>query len=153
MRLIRSTAIVPVVLMGGGGVVSFGVAVFILGRAITLAVTSNQSLAILIVQLIRMVDASLVGILMVVLAFGIYELLIARVELPLQSALVAHDMWELERRVIETVVVIVAVTALEAIIEPAPRIEQLEIVAASAVVIVALGVFLRLDSGSHTRRP
>jgi hypothetical protein len=64
---------------------------------------------------------------------GICELLVARVERPPPAALVARNLWELERCVIRTVIMIIAVTSLEVIVEPARRIEQLEIVGASAM--------------------
>jgi uncharacterized membrane protein YqhA len=67
------------------------------------------------------------------------------VERPLPAALVVHSVTDLELRVLHTVVVILAVTALQAIVAPAANIGQFEVVAACAVAIVAVAVFLRLS--------
>jgi uncharacterized membrane protein YqhA len=152
LRLIWATAIVPVVTMGAGGCVSFGIALVMLGRVVVSAATNQETPASLIVELVRVIDASLVGVVMIVLAFGIYELLIGPVARPLPAALSVRDLLDLEERVLRTVIVIIAVTAVEAIVEPAPHVEQLEIVGSAAVVILALAVFLRFESRRHGER-
>src|SRR5512142_2575158 len=124
---------------------SFGVALLLLWRVLVLLVARPGEVGALIVQLVRVVDATLVGVVMVVIAFGLFELLIARVARPLPAALRARSLWELEARVLRTVVMIMAVTALEAVVEPAPHVEQLEVVVASAVAILALTLFLRFE--------
>jgi len=152
LRLIWAAAIVPVVLMGAGGCVSYGIALLTLGRVVVSAATNQGRLASLIVDLVRVIDATLVGVVMTILAFGVYELLIAPVGRPLPAALSVRNMLDLEERVLRTVVVIIAVTALEAVVEPAPNVAQFEIVGAAAVTIVALAVFLRFESRRHGER-
>ena len=145
LRLIRMLAKVPVVMMGLGAVASFGIALVLLVQAVEHAITVADGLAEALVELARVIDAVLIGVVMIVLAFGIYELLISPVERPLPAALVVHSVTDLELRVLHTVVVILAVTALQAIVAPAANIGQFEVVAACAVAIVAVAVFLRLS--------
>jgi uncharacterized membrane protein YqhA len=149
LRVIQLGAIVPVLIMGLGAAVSFAIAFLVLAHVVVDAAIAPGRLASLIVELVRVIDAVLIGVVMTVLAFGIYELLVAKVERPLPAGLVVRNIWDLERRVIQTVAMIIAVTALEAIVEPAPQIEQLEIVGASAIAILALALFVRF--GGHER--
>lgn len=147
LRVIQLSAILPVLIMGLGAAVSFAIAFLVLSHVVVDAVIAPGRLASLIVELVRVIDAVLIGVVMTLLAFGIYELLVAKVERPLPAALVVRNIWDLERRVIQTVVMIIAVTALEAIVDPAPHAEQLEIVGASAIAILALALFVRF--GGH----
>jgi uncharacterized membrane protein YqhA len=147
LRVIQLSAIVPVLIMGLGAAVAFAIALLVLGHVVVDAVIAPGRLAALIVELVRVIDAVLIGVVMTVLAFGIYELLVAEVEQPLPAALVVRNIWDLERRIIQTVVMIIAVTAMEAIVEPSPHVEQLEIVVASAIAILALALFARF--GGH----
>ena len=147
LSVIRMLARVPVVLMGFGAVASFGIALVILVQAVEHAITMPNTLAEALVELARVIDAVLIGVVMIVLAFGIYELLISPVERPLPGALVVHSVADLELRVLHTVVVILAVTALQAIVAPAANVGQFEVVAACTLAIVAVAVFLRLSGG------
>lgn len=147
LRVIQFIAIVPVFIMGLSAVVSFAIAFLVLGHVVVDVIIAPARLASLIVELVRVIDAVLIGVVMTVLAFGIYELLVAKVERPLPAVLVVRNIWDLERRVIQTVIMIIAVTAMEAIVEPSPHIEQLEIVVASVIAILALALFVRL--GGH----
>lgn len=147
LRIIRMLAIVPVVMMGLGAVASFGIALVLLGQAVDHAITVPEGLAEALVELARVIDAVLIGVVMIVLAFGIYELLISPVERPLPAALVVRSVTDLELRVLHTVVVILAVTALQAIVAPAVNVGQFEVVAACTLAIVAVAVFLRLSGG------
>ena len=150
LRLIRATAIFPVALMGVGAAVSYGIALLEL-VGIVVAVTSGlHDLPARIVELVRLVDISLVGMLMSILAFGIYELFLGSFEWPLAPALVVRDMWDLERRVAQTVAVILAVTALDVVVEPVQEQSELAVVGAAVIAMLAIGIYLRLESG---RRP
>lgn len=147
LRVMQLGAIVPVLIMGVGALVSFAVAFLVLGHVVVDALTTAGPLASLIVELVRAIDAVLIGVVMTVLAFGIYELLVAKVDRPLPAALVVRNIWDLERHVIQTVVMVIAVTTMEVIVEPAPHLEQLEIVGASALAILVLVLALRF--GGH----
>ena len=150
LRLIRATAIVPVVLMGIGAVVAYAVALIDLLKVATTVMAGVPQMPSIIVELVRVVDISLVGMLMSILAFGVYELFIESIDWPFAPALVVRDVADLERRVAQTVAVILAVTALDVVVEPAPQASELEVVGAIALAILAIALFLRLES-SHSR--
>jgi uncharacterized membrane protein YqhA len=91
LRVIQLGAIVPVLVMGLGAAVSFAIALLVLGHVVVDAAIAPGRLASLIVELVRVIDAVLIGVVMTVLAFGIYELLAAKVERPLPAALVVRN--------------------------------------------------------------
>jgi uncharacterized membrane protein YqhA len=135
--------------MGVGAVVSYGIALVEV-VAIVLAMPSGlHDLPSRIVELVRLVDITLVGMLMSILAFGIYELFLGAFEWPLAPALVVRDIWDLERRVAQTVAVILAVTALDVVVEPVQHDNELAVVGAAAIAMLAIGIYLRLVSGRH----
>ena len=152
LRLIRATAIIPVVLMGMGALVAYAVALIDLVKVGATAVTGKPDMPSVIVELVRVVDISLVGILMSILAFGIYELFVARIDWPLAPALVVRDIRDLERRVAQTLAVILAVTALDVVAEPTAQTPALEVVGAIALAILAIAVYLRLEAGGNPDR-
>lgn len=149
LRLVRATAIVPVLLMGLGALVSYGIGILDLVRTLGSLAGGHPDMPSLVVELVRVVDITLVGMLMSILAFGIHELFVASIEWPLAPALFVRDIRDLERRVAQTVAVILAVTALDVVVEPAPQSSSLEIVAAIALAMIAIALYLRLESGSH----
>lgn len=149
LRLIRATAILPIAIMGVGAVVSYGIALLELVGIVVAVMSGLQDLPSRIVELVRLVDLSLVGMLMSILAFGIYELFLGTFEWPLAPALVVRDIWDLERRVAQTVAVILAVTALDVVVEPVHQESELAVVGAAAIALLAIGVYLRLESGRH----
>ena len=149
LRLIRATAIVPVALMGVGGVVSYGIALVELVGIVVAMPSGLHDVPSRIVELVRLVDITLVGMLMSILAFGIYELFLGAFEWPLAPALVVRDIWDLERRVAQTVAVILAVTALDVVVEPVHQGYELAVVGAAAMAMLAIGIYLRLESGRH----
>lgn len=135
--------------MGVGTVVSYGIALLELVGIVVAMTSGNHDLPARIVELVRLVDISLVGMLMSILAFGIYELFLGSFEWPLAPALVVRDMWDLERRVAQTVAVILAVTALDVVVEPVQQESELAVVGAAAIAMLAIGIYLRLESGRH----
>jgi|SRR5579859_559414 len=149
LRLVRASAIIPVALMGVGAVVCYGIALLELLGIVAAMMSGLQDLPSKIVELVRLVDITLVGMLMSILAFGIYELFLGTFEWPLAPALVVRDMRDLERRVAQTVAVILAVTALDVVVEPVQRESELAVVGAAAIAMLAIGIYLRLESGSH----
>ena len=144
LRLVRATAIVPVVLMGLGTVVTYAVVLLELVSVVAAVITGKPASSV-IVELVRVVDLSLVGMLMTILAFGIYELFVASIEWPLAPALIVRDIADLERRVAQTVAVILAVTALDVVVESRPAGAALEVVGAIALAVVAIAAYLRLE--------
>jgi len=135
--------------MGVGAVVCYGIALLELLGIVAAMMSGLQDLPSKIVELVRLVDITLVGMLMSILAFGIYELFLGTFEWPLAPALVVRDMRDLERRVAQTVAVILAVTALDVVVEPVQRESELAVVGAAAIAMLAIGIYLRLESGSH----
>ena len=138
--------------MGVGAVVAYVVALVDLVQVAASIVAGSHDIQSTIVELVRAVDVCLVGTLMSILAFGIHELFISPIDWPLASALVVRDVADLERRLAQTVVVILGVTALDVVADPAPHLSQLEVVGAIALAIVSIAVYLRLESraGRHT---
>ncbi len=78
--------VVPVVIMGLAAFVSFGITLLVLARAAVSAVMVPGRLASIVVDLVRVIDRVLIGVVMTVLAFGIHELLGAKVERSLPAA-------------------------------------------------------------------
>ena len=148
LRLIRATAIVPVALMGMGATVTYAVVLLDLVNVVVGLVAGKPEPS-MIVELVRLVDISLVGMLMSILAFGIYELFVARIDWPLAPGLVVRGVADLERRVAQTVAVILAVTALDVVVEPTPDVRVVEVVGAIALAMVAIAVYLRLEPKQH----
>jgi uncharacterized membrane protein YqhA len=150
LRLARATAILPVVLMGIGALIAYALVAVDLFKVAATIVERAPDMRSMVVELVRVVDISLVGMLMTILAFGVYELFISGIDWPFAPALVVRDIGDLERRVAQAVAVILAVTALDVVVEPAPQTSELEVVGAIALAMVAIALFLRLDSG-HNR--
>jgi uncharacterized membrane protein YqhA len=146
LRVIRATAIIPVVLMGLGAAVAYAVALLDLIKVVATILTGKPELPSTIVELVRVVDICLVGMLMSILAFGIYELFIASIAWPLAPALVVRDIADLERRVAQTVVVILGVTALDVVVQTTRQVSELEVVGSIALAILAITLYLRLES-------
>lgn len=130
--------------MGIGAVIAYAAALADLITVAWAIVAGQRAMPSMIVELVRVVDTSLVGMLMTLLAFGIYELFIASLDRPLAPALLVRDVADLEHRVVQTVAVILAVTALDVVVEPAPHTPELEVVGAIAVAIVAIAAYLKL---------
>jgi len=149
LRLVRATAIIPVALMGLSAVVSYGIGLFDLVTTVVSMANDREDMQSVVVELVRVVDITLVGMLMSILSFGIYELFVESIEWPLAPALVVRDIWDLERRVAETVAVILAVTALDVVVEPTSQLSALAIVGAIALALVAIALYLRLESSRH----
>jgi uncharacterized membrane protein YqhA len=150
LRLVRATAIIPVVLMGLGAVVSYGIGLVDLVTTAGSLANGHPDMPSMVVELVRVIDVTLVGMLMSILSFGIYELFVASIEWPLAPALVVRDIRDLERRVAQTIAVILAVTALDLVVEPTPLPSVLAVVGAVALALVAIAVYLRMESG-HQR--
>ena len=76
LRLVRATAIIPVALMGLSAVVSYGIGLFDLVTTVVSMANDREDMQSVVVELVRVVDITLVGMLMSILSFGIYELFV-----------------------------------------------------------------------------
>lgn len=153
MRLLMLSTVAPVAVLGAGALASFALAVLVLVRVVRSVMSDPNILArSVIIQLLRAIDASLLGVVMIILAFGIYQLIVARPNLRLPQALIVESMREVEQRVMRTVVIILGVSAVEAILEPADTaLDHLWTSLGAASTITAIVLFLRFRARVNGR--
>ena len=93
------------------------------------------------VVFIEMTDVFLLGTVLFIVAFGLYQLFI-QPDLPLPSWLKIHNLDQLTERLIEVVGVLLSVTFLAFAVEGIPDASLIEFGAAVAIVIAALSLLL-----------
>ena len=107
------------------------------------------------VVFIEMTDVFLLGTVLLIVAFGLYQLFI-QPDLPVPSWLRIHNLDQLTERLIEVVGVLLSVTFLAFVAEGEPDASLLEFGAAIALVIAALSLLLVIShrrSGDHGSSP
>lgn len=94
---------------------------------------------------LQIIDLFLIGATMLIAAFGFYELFIGRTSGRLRTPhwLAMHDLNDLKARVVAMVVLMSAVTFVEALVDVPSGIEVLELGGGVSAVIVALTLFVR----------
>jgi uncharacterized membrane protein YqhA len=97
------------------------------------------------------IDLFLIGATLIIAAFGLYELFIASISpaslrWPLPGWLRMHDLNDLKARVISMLILIVAVTFGDVLLEFQDALDMLYLGVGVAVFIVALTVYLRFGS-------
>lgn len=98
------------------------------------------------------IDLFLIGATLLIAAVGLYELFVARIDpararRPLPPWLEMHDLNDLKARVIAMIILVVAVTFTDVLLEFAnDTLELLYLAAGVAVFIVALTIYLRFGS-------
>ncbi len=102
------------------------------------------------------VDLFLIGATLLIAAFGLYELFIHRLESDgashLPAWLAMSDLNDLKARVISMVVLVAAVSFVEAVVDAGSGLHILELGGGVAVVIAALTAFVRFGSHGHGDR-
>jgi uncharacterized membrane protein YqhA len=99
------------------------------------------------------IDLYLIGATLMIAAFGLYELFVAKVgaaggrrPLPLPAWLEMTDLDDLKARVISMIILVTAVTFADVLLEFHDELDVLYLGAGVAVFIVALTVYLRFGS-------
>jgi uncharacterized membrane protein YqhA len=153
LGLAQLSVLLPVVVL-----LLSGIAAFVYGTII--AVNSGISIAghpfaphnlrLFLVE----IDLFLIGATMIIAAFGLYELFIARISpaslrWPLPRWLEMNDLNDLKARVISMLILVVAVTFVDELLEFSDPLGILYLSAGVAVFIIALTVFLRFGSDAR----
>jgi uncharacterized membrane protein YqhA len=93
------------------------------------------------------IDLFLIGATLLISAIGFYELFIGEIRLegnPMPGWLEMHDLNDLKGRVIAMIVMVLAVTFVELVVDADKGLRILELGGGVAIVILALTAFLRL---------
>lgn len=118
------------------------------GRAVDLVVVLahgawRQDSAV--ISLLEVVDLFLVATVQLIVALGLFELFVADLQLP--DWLTVHNLGDLKRPIIQVLVVVVVIKFVERMLLTG-ALETLYVGTATAVVTVALAVFIRLGERS-----
>jgi uncharacterized membrane protein YqhA len=104
------------------------------------------------------IDLFLIGATLIIAAIGLYELFVSRIDpahtrRPLPAWLEMNDLNDLKARVISMIILVVAVTFTDVLLEfPRNELELLYLAAGVAVFILALTIYLKFGSdngGDH----
>jgi len=99
------------------------------------------------------IDLFLIGATLLISAVGFYELFVREIDSdessPLPRWLRMEDLNDLKRRIIAMIVLVLAVTFVEAVVDDSSAHQVLDLGAGIAAVIVALTAFLRLGHGQN----
>jgi uncharacterized membrane protein YqhA len=101
-------------------------------------------------HILIVVDLMLIGATLLIAAIGLFELFLGRAELApakLPQWLVMSDLNELKARVIAMVILVMAVSFVEEVVDRVSGLRALEFGGGVAVVIAALTAFLRFGAG------
>jgi len=94
-----------------------------------------------VISLLEVVDLFLLATVQLIVALGLFELFVADLHLP--EWLTVHNLGDLKRPIIQVLVVIVVIKFVERMLLTG-ALETLYVGTATAVVTVALAVFIRL---------
>ena len=157
LSLARLTVLLPVVVL-----VLSGVGAYIYGTAYavhSVADIANHPFAAHNLRLfLTEIDLFLIGATLIIAAIGLYELFVARIDpansrRPMPDWLVMNDLNDLKARVISMIILVVAVTFTDVLLEfPRNELELLYLAAGVAAFIIALTIYLRFGSdngGDH----
>jgi uncharacterized membrane protein YqhA len=132
---------VPVVGLLLGSVALIVSASFSAVRAIMVALTSPPDSKQLLVSFVEVADIYLLGIVLYIIALGIFELFVDD-QIPLPAWLEFHNLEDLKEKLIGVVVVVMGVFFLGRVIEAKDGLFILEIGVAIAAVVFALGYYV-----------
>ena len=157
LSLARLTVVLPVVVL-----VLSGVGAYVYGAVYavhSVADIVNHPFAAHNLRLfLTEIDLFLIGATLIIAAIGLYELFVARIDpansrRPLPAWLEMNDLNDLKARVISMIILVVAVTFTDVLLEfPRNELELLYLAAGVAVFIIALTIYLRFGSdngGDH----
>jgi uncharacterized protein (TIGR00645 family) len=149
----RALVLVPVVVLVvvAAGAFVYGIDVFVrsVGRTIEHPLPVSNKIALFLVD----IDLFLIGATMLIAAIGFYELFIRRIDSGAESRmptwLQMKDLNDLKARIIGMIVLIVAVTFVEVLVEFHNGREILELGGGVALFIGALTAFVRFGGSRH----
>ena len=100
------------------------------------------------------IDTFLIGATLIIAAFGLYELFVARINpaslrLPLPHWLEMTDLNDLKARVISMIILVVAVSFVDVLLELGTGLNILYLGAGVAIFVIALTVYLRFGSDTN----
>ena len=157
LSLARLTVVLPVIVL-----VLSGVGAYVYGAAYAVHSVADiadhpfdaHNLRLFLTE----IDLFLIGATLIIAAIGLYELFVARIDpansrRPMPDWLVMNDLNDLKARVISMIILVVAVTFTDVLLEfPRNELELLYLAAGVASFIIALTIYLRFGSdngGDH----
>lgn len=149
-RVGRALVAVPVVVLTLGALAAFAYSGYLLvSVAIGIADAPADS-GRFIVSEVKIADTVLIGIALFIAAAGLEELFLGgragRVRARLPAWLAIDDLNDLKERLLATLVLVLVVTFVDEAVGAENGLQVLELAGATALVVVAVGVYLRLTS-------
>ena len=159
LSLSRVVVVVPVIVLLLSAMASFAYGTDVFVRSVTHIVDDSQLASHNLGFLLLLTDLFLIGATLMIAAFGFYELFIGRIgddsgpggQLP--GWLRMHDLNDLKARVISMIILVAAVSFVDAVVESKGGLDTLYVGVGVAAVIAALTAFLRfgrMDGGEHS---
>jgi uncharacterized membrane protein YqhA len=145
LSLFRIFVIVPVIILLLSALASFAYGTYVFVSKVAGIVDDRHLQHGNLGFLLLLTDLFLVGATLMIAAFGLYELFIGRIagRLGLPGWLRMHDLNDLKARVISMIILVAAVTFVDAVIESKNGLDTLYVGGGIALVIAALTGFLR----------
>jgi uncharacterized membrane protein YqhA len=140
---------VAILLLAGLGAFVYGIAVFVhaVGRIVDHPFPVGHHIGLFLLD----IDLFLIGATLLISAVGFYELFIREIRVDganrIPTWLEMNDLNDLKARVIAMIILVVAVSFVEVVVDVPSGRQVLDLGGAIAAVIVALTIFLRF--GSH----
>jgi uncharacterized membrane protein YqhA len=154
LGLAQLSVLLPVVIL-----LLSGIGAFIYGTAVAIHSVIEIAQHPFAVHNLRLflteIDTFLIGATLIIAAFGLYELFVARINpaslrLPLPHWLEMTDLNDLKARVISMIILVVAVSFVDVLLEfGGATLEILYLGTGVAVFIIALTVYLRFGSDTN----
>ena len=154
LSLFRIFVIVPVIVLLLSALASFAYGTYVFVNSVAGIVDDRHLAHGNLGFLLLLTDLFLVGATLMIAAFGLYELFIGRIRgrLALPGWLRMHDLNDLKARVISMIILVAAVSFVDAVIESKNGLDTLYVGGGIALVIAALTGFLRFgrtDGDDH----
>jgi len=145
LSLFRIFVVVPVIVLLLSALASFAYGTYVFINSVVSIVDDRHLTHGNLGFLLLLTDLFLVGATLMIAAFGLYELFIGKIRgrLVLPGWLRMHDLNDLKARVISMIILVAAVTFVDAVIESKDGLDTLYVGAGIALVIAALTGFLR----------
>ncbi len=158
LGLSRLVVLVPIVFLVLDAAASFVYGADILIRTLTEVVSEPAHVGARLGRFLIVMDTFLVGVTLMILAFGFYELFVPTREHSgqkfwLPGWLEMHDIEDLKARVVSMLILVAAITFVDRLVESKNPDEILFLGVGISIVIVALTAFLWLGRTKAPGRP
>ena len=155
LSLSRVVVVVPVIVLLLAAVASFAYGTDVFARSVLHVLDDSQLTSHNLGFLLLLTDLFLIGATLMIAAFGFYDLFIGRIRasgpgIRLPGWLRMHDLNDLKARVISMIILVAAVSFVDAVVESRDGLDTLYLGVGVGVVIAALTAFLhfgRMDGG------